>query len=368
MKTAAPPLAANGLVRRYGARTVVDISTLYVQRGEVLAILGPNGAGKSTLFRLLLLVENGDAGEILVNGTRVRPGDTAARKLTGVFQRPYLFAGTVESNVAYGLRVRGADRQYQGAQVMSSLAALGISDLRRTPVHQLSGGEAQRVALARALAVRPDVLLLDEPTANLDVTAKRRFREDIERSVRSGAPAAILITHDPADAFALADRIAVMQDGRIVQEGKPEDLIFAPASPFVAAMTGAELLLDGIVDRVDEGLVTVILQGGQRVIAFAGNADAVPAIAESVHVGYRPEDVLLSDPADAGATSAVNRFQLVVAGVASTGPLVRVRLDGAIRLTALVTRQSSVTLGLEPGRAVVAQIKATALRAFRAGP
>jgi molybdopterin-binding protein len=367
MNAAAPPLATNGLVRRYGGRTVVDISTLYVQRGEVLAILGPNGAGKSTLFRMLLLVEKADAGEIRVNGTPVRSGDRAARKLTGVFQRPYLFAGTVESNVAYGLRVQGADRQHQSARVTSALDALGLTNLRRTPVHQLSGGEAQRVALARALAVEPDVLLLDEPTANLDVTAKRRFREDIERSVRSGAAAAILITHDPADAFALADRIAVMQDGRIVQEGKPDDLVFAPASPFVAAMTGAELLLDGIVDGVDEGLVTVVLRGGQRVTALAGDAGAVPAISEAVHVGYRPEDVLLSDPADAGATSAVNRFQLDVAGVAPTGPLVRVRLEGAIRLTALVTRQSSAALGLEPGRAVVAQLKATALRAFRAG-
>jgi ABC-type Fe3+/spermidine/putrescine transport system ATPase subunit len=367
MIATAAVLSAENVIRRYHGRTVVDVAALHVRRGEVLAILGPNGAGKSTLFRLLLLLEAADAGVIRVNGAAVHVGDPAARSLAGVFQRPYLFSGTVESNVAYGLRARGMTRSERSARVAEALELLGIASLRDTPVYRLSVGEAQRVALARALAVRPDVLLLDEPTANLDVTAKRRFREDVERTVSAGKPAAILITHDPADAFALADRIAVMQDGRIIQEGEPDDLVFQPASPFVAAMTGAELLLDGVVDRVDDGLITVRLGAGVHVVAVAADAGSGLTPGRAVHVGYRPEDVVLADPVDAGATSAINRFAVRVSGMAPSGALVRARLEGEIRLTSLVTRQSAEALGLGIGRPIIVQLKATALRAFAAG-
>jgi molybdopterin-binding protein len=363
----APALSARHLVRRYHGRTIVDVDAIAVHRGEILAILGPNGAGKSTLFRILLLLEPADAGEVRLDGTVLRAGDVESRRITGVFQRPYLFDGTVETNVSYGLRARGMSRAQQSLRVSSVLDALGIASLRRVPVQRLSGGEAQRVALARALAVQPEVLLMDEPTANLDVTAKRRFREDLERWVRSGVPSAILITHDPADAFALADRIAVMHDGRIVQTGTPDELVFAPASSFIAAMTGAELLLNGTVEDVEQGLLTVSVGNGLRMVAFS-EATPAPGRGDAVHIGYRPEDVLLADVSDAGATSAVNRFSLTVTDLSPSGPLVRVRLDGAVRITALVTRQSAGTLGLEPGRPIIAQLKATALRAFRAVP
>ncbi len=366
MMPPAPILSAHGLVRHYAQRTVVDIAALHVERGEILAILGPNGAGKSTLFRLLLLLERADAGVIRLNGVPVRAGDPAMNRLAGVFQRPYLFSGTVESNIAYGLRAHGVARNDRSSRVLRSLEQLGLTPLRDADVRRLSGGEAQRVALARALAVEPDVLLLDEPTANLDVTAKRRFREDLERTVRSGAPAAILITHDPGDAFALADRIAVMQDGRIVQEGQPDDLVFEPASPFIAAMTGAELLLDGIVDRIDDGLTLVAMAGGAFLTAVAADPGGL-APGRPVHVGYRPEDVLLADAGDAGVTSAINRFALRVAALAPAGALVRVRLDGEIRLTAMVTRHSADALALNVGSFIIAQLKATALRAFAAG-
>src|SRR5690606_8124742 len=137
----------------------------------------PNGAGKSTLFRLLLAVEAPDAGRVLLDGRPVRPGDRIARRrMAGVFQRPYLFAGSVATNVAYGLASRGLSRVARDRRVAEMLEPLDLSARAYGPVHRLSGGEAQRVALARALAPRPDVLLLDEPTANLDVTVRRRFR------------------------------------------------------------------------------------------------------------------------------------------------------------------------------------------------
>lgn len=361
-----PLLRVERLQRRYGTRLVVDVEALEVRPGEVLGVLGPNGAGKSTLFRLLMLLEPASAGRILCEERPVGAGDRAAmRRMAGVFQRPHLFAGTVEENVAFGLRARGTPRAQRTERVREAMAWLGIADMARRPVRALSGGEAQRVALARALVVAPDLLVLDEPTANLDVTVRRRFREDLERLARTRARAAILITHDPTDAFSLADRIAVMQDGRVVQEGTPEQLVLEPATPFVATFTGAELLLDGMVRDVTENLITVELASGATVVASASADGDSPARGARVHVAYRPEDVVLALPGEAGVTSAVNGFAVRVGVLMPAGGLVRVRLDGEVGMTALVTRRSAESLGLAPGRPVIAQVKATALRAYR---
>ena len=359
-----PLLAGERLVRRYPGRTVVEVDRIAVHRNEVLAVLGPNGAGKSTLFRILSLLERADSGRVLLEGREVRAGDTRSlRRLAPVFQRPHLFSGTVESNVGYALRVRGARGAGLRKAVAEALEWLDLGRLAAANVATLSGGEVQRVALARALIARPDVLLLDEPTANLDVDARRRFREDLERIVRRAA-AAILITHDATEAFALADRVVVMESGRIAQEGTPMDIALAPSTSFTAALSGAELLVDGTVTSAEPGLVTVQIGAG---LLVAG-ADRTPAFAsgQRVHVSYRPEDVVIAPPEQAGATSAINRFVLSVSALVPAGPLVRVRLTGGPELTALVTRRSTEQLGLAVGTKVVAQLKATALRAFPA--
>jgi molybdate transport system ATP-binding protein len=362
-------LRAQGLRRRYGRRLVVDVDALEVGRGEVLAVLGPNGAGKSTLFRLLLLVEAADEGRIFLDGREVRPGDREARRrLAGVFQRPYLFTGTVTDNVEYGLRARGLKRREREARVAELLALLGIESLARAPVNELSGGEAQRVALARALAPMPELLLFDEPTANLDVTVRRRFREDLARTIRTQANAAILITHDPADAFALADRIAVMEEGRIVQTGTPEEIVLRPATPFVAAVTGAELLGGGRVVACEGERVMVAMEiargAGPRLAGIAPDGAALPP-GTPVTVAYRPEEIALALPDEVEA-GACNRVPLRVAALVPAGGMVRIRLEGDVSLTALVARHAVEVLGLEPGREVVARLEASALRVFPA--
>ncbi|HUP88224.1 MAG TPA: ABC transporter ATP-binding protein [Longimicrobiales bacterium] len=213
-------LSARSLQRAYRGVRVLDVSELSVAQSEVLAILGPNGSGKSTLFRLLLGLERPDAGTIEITGTPV-----------GVFQTPYLFTGTVRDNISYGLRDVGADvRQKRVATVASEF---GLTSVLDKSVRKLSGGEEQRVALARALVLEPSLLLLDEPTASLDIMIKRKFREEVVRSARLHAGALIIITHDPAEAFNMADRIVVMDRGRIVQSGKPETLLEDPKTPFL---------------------------------------------------------------------------------------------------------------------------------------
>jgi molybdate transport system ATP-binding protein len=361
-------LEARGIERRTHERVVVALDELTLERGEVVVLLGPNGAGKSTLLRLLLGLERADAGELRLNGRVVQPGDAELRRRSAAtLQRPTLFAGTVLSNVRYGLRARRVGRVRADAEAAAALAGMGVAHLASTDARRLSGGEAQRVAVARALAVQPDVLGLDEPTAGLDVAAQREFRARLEATMRAMAGAALLVTHDPTDAFALADRIVVLEDGRVTQRGTPAELVAAPATSFLAAFTGAELLLDGVVETMADGLVQVRLpRDATLAAAWSGDGSATPERGASVHIAYRPEDVLLVAADASEPSSARNRMRLRVQSMTPAGGLLRVRLDGATALIALITRSAAEDLRLVPGVEVTALLKATALRAYAA--
>ncbi len=355
-------LRAEGLRQVYDGRVVVEVEAIEVRAGEVLALLGPNGAGKSTLMRLLAGLEKPERGRLYYKGRAVEPGDRELRAAAvAVLQRPYLWRGTVRYNVEYGLRVRGIPAAERRSRAGAALDTLGARELEEVPVNALSGGEAQRVALARALAPRPEILFLDEPTADLDVTVRRLLLADLERIVSDAAPAVVLITHDAAEAFALANRVAVFEEGRIVQTGTPAEIFESPATEFVASFTGAEFLLSGEIAETGDGTVMVRLDTGQRV-EVQGSGDA----GLRVKVAYRPEDVVVV-PAESSAqqTSARNRYPARVAHLNPSGGLVRLRLEAdGLRLEAMITRHALEELRLEVGSRVVAQIKATALHTF----
>ncbi|UCF19322.1 MAG: ABC transporter ATP-binding protein [Gemmatimonadota bacterium] len=355
-------LRAVGVIKSYGDQTVVNVDTIEVRRGEVLALLGPNGAGKSTLVRVLAALETPDEGRLFYKGRRVGRDDPELRRaVSAVLQSPYLWRGTVAQNVEFGLRVRGLTAKERKERVRAALRMLEITDLRDAPVDTLSGGEAQRVALARALAVGPEILFLDEPTADLDVAVRRRLLADLERIVSRAAPALVLVTHDPGEAFSLADRVIVMEEGRIVQTGTPGDIFEAPATEFVASFTGAEFVVSGAVESAEEGIIVVRLESGQAVEAMGDLAEGTP-----VRIAYRPEDVVIS-MLSTPATSARNRFQVRVAALHRRGGLVRLRLTGGgLTLEALITRLALEDLKIQAGMAVIAQIKATALHVFPA--
>ncbi len=355
-----PVLQGVGLKRLYEGRTVVDVERIDIRPGEVLALLGPNGAGKSTLMRLLAALESPDDGRIVYRGRPVGRDDRQLRRaVVAVLQHPYLWRGTVRQNIEYGLKVRRVPAAERRERVERALQALGITDLAQATVDGISGGEAQRVALARALALEPEVLFLDEPTADLDVTARSRLLADLERIVRQATPAIVLITHDPGEAFALADQVAVMENGRIVQRGAPAEIFEAPATEFIASFTGAEFLLSGRIESVGEGTMIVRLDSDHAVEA-AGRG----TVGTRVRVAYRPEDVVIGPP-DTPATSARNRFHARVARLHPRGGLVRVRLEaGGTPLEAVITRNALEELGLAVGSEVVAQLKATALHVF----
>ena len=363
-----PLLRAERLVRTYGGRPVLRGVSFDMLPGEILAIVGPNGAGKSTLFRVLLCVEAATAGRILLAGTELKHGDRAMRRrLSGVFQHPVLFSGTVDDNIAFGLRRR--TRAERRRAVDAALDWFGLSALKRADVRTLSGGEARRVALARALVLEPDVLLLDEPTAGLDATVRTRFLHELERVARSRTRGIIMITHDPRDAFGLADRIAVMHQGEIVQQGTPDDIMLRPATSFAAELTGAELLLNGTVTEVEYALAAVQLPGGVELHATIA-AGEVLRPGDAAQVAYRPEDVIVARGV-AAPSSAANRLAFRVMALVAAGAHVRAQLrpetGGDYVLTALLTRRSVDELGIEIGQRAHALLKASALHVWRRG-
>ena len=241
-------LAFEGIGHRYDGREVLRDATFTAAPGEVTCLLGPSGGGKSTLLRLAAGLEAVQAGAITLDGhTLGSPsgGLPPERRPVGlVFQDHVLFPHlTVRGNIAFGLRGRSAKERERIA--LEALAAVRLEGLAARYPHTLSGGEQQRVALARALAPRPRALLLDEPFANVDVTLRRMLREDTRRAlVRSGS-IALVVTHDPDEALELADQVAVLHGGRIVQAGPPSEIWHAPAAAVVAKMFGQAQQLEG---------------------------------------------------------------------------------------------------------------------------
>ncbi len=232
----------DGVTKRYNGRTVLNLNTLQVQAGEVLAVVGPSGAGKSTLLRLLAFLERPSAGELAFYGRPVSdqwPDLAARRRVTMVFQRPQLLRRSVRENVAYGLGVRG---EQENGQVTAVLDQLGLNAVATAKAHTLSGGEAQRVALARALVLQPDVLLMDEPTANLDPYNINIIEQFVRRVNEAQNTTVVIVTHNIFQARRLAHRVGLLLDGRLVEIAETEDFFARPSQPETAAFVKGEII------------------------------------------------------------------------------------------------------------------------------
>ena len=250
-QTPTPAVLLEGVTRAYGGQLVVSGVDLAVYPGEFMSIVGPSGCGKTTLLRLIAGFEQPDSGHININGRRMEGIPTYLRNTAIVVQNFALFRNmTVQQNVEFGLDMRGVGREERERRARSMLDLVGLSGLEYRQVDQL-GGQRQRVALARALVVEPDVLLLDEPLGSLDANLRVRMQSELKRLQRSLGITFVHVTGNQSEAIAMADRIAVVGNGRIAQEGVPRDVYRNPATRFVAQFMGNNNLIPATIASID---------------------------------------------------------------------------------------------------------------------
>jgi iron(III) transport system ATP-binding protein len=285
--------------KSFGATHAVREVSLEIERGELMAVLGPSGCGKTTLLRLIAGFEAPDGGSVAVGEETVAgPGALVPpekRRVGMVFQDFALFPHlTVEANIAFGLSRR--PREEREELTRRTLELVGLQHKAGRHPHELSGGERQRVALARALAPEPEVVLLDEPFSSLDATLRADLRREVELILRDAEATALLVTHDQEEALSLADRLAVMREGRIVQVGAPEEVYGRPASRWAAQFVGEVNVLAGV---AREGGVETEL----------GRFDLRAPATGTVHVAVRPEQLELTARHDGNAEVVSREFR-----------------------------------------------------------
>ncbi len=362
MSAAASFLEVQDLEVCRGGVRVLSIPSFTLRQNEVLSLIGPNGAGKSTLLLALARLLPAAKGTLRCKGepiTSDRATFAYRRRLAMVFQQPLLFDATVFDNVAAGLKIRGLSRQEIRSRVMETLELFNMVSLAERSARKLSGGEAQRTSLARAFAIRPEMIFLDEPFAALDPPSRLALMDDLDRILGETSTAAVLATHDQLEALRLSDRMVVMNQGEIVQSGKPVEVMNRPMDEFVASFVGMENVLTGTVLDVVDGLVTVVL--AERRIEFPGNS----AAGESAVFCIRPEHVTIDIFDPAGETSARNVFPAVIRKIIPTGVFQKIYLECGFPLVAYLTNQSIGNLHLEEGKQVFASFKATAVHLIR---
>lgn len=321
-----PVISVDNIAVRYGSDAAVEDFSLDVEEGSLVVLVGPSGCGKTTALRAIAGFEPVTNGTVSVRGSLVSSPDTFVpperRSVGMVFQEYALFPHiSVAENVGYG--VRGAERVERVSQV---LRLVGLEDLAQRFPHELSGGEQQRVALARALAPEPDVVLLDEPFSNLDAPQRERMRRELRKILKAAHATAVLVTHDQAEALAIADVIAVMRKGAIRQVGAPDDVYAEPVSPWVAKFLGDAVILDGT--AVDGTIATAL---GPVPTDLEDGSDA--------RVMIRPEWITPTVAADRGVGTIVDREFY------GHDQLVEIELTGGDLVEALVPGRSRIHIG-----------------------
>ena len=350
-----PALTVDRISLRLGAFALQDIS-LSVETGQILVILGPSGAGKSVLLETIAGFHRPGAGRILIGGRDVTHEPPERRRAGFMFQDYALFPHlTVAGNITFGLHP-GWEPGRAAAQVRGLMARLGLEPLSGRKPAGLSGGEKQRVAFARALAAEPLLFLFDEPLSALDASARGTLRDDLKALLREIGIPTIFVTHDQTEAQVLADQVAVMRSGRLVQVGTPDEVFNRPADWDVARFVGVENILEGCVTGMRDGLARIELPQGLTLDAACGS----PVPAARVFACMRPEDISLRTT-DGPGPGAGNPFRARVVAIEAMGAVLKVSLDCGFNLTAFLTRQTLLELGVTVGDQVWASVRAEAV-------
>jgi putative spermidine/putrescine transport system ATP-binding protein len=330
------------LRRSYGSVQALDGLTLTLSPGELVALLGPSGCGKTTALRILAGLDEPTAGRVVVAGKDLTPVPANKRDMGMVFQAYSLFPHlTSQANVEFGLKLRGVDTARRRTRALEMLELVGLSAHADRYASQLSGGQQQRVALARALAFEPSVLLLDEPLSALDAKVRAQLRDEIRRVQLEVGTTTLFVTHDQEEALAMADRVGVMNKGRLEQLDVPEVLYAQPANAFVADFVG---LMNRVSAEVADGQVTVL---GQRLATLDGSIASGRGLAL-----IRPEQVRVTPHPEGSAR---------VLGVTFQGPISRARIHTGEGIEVLAQLSGSAARGLAGGTAVDVSIDASGL-------
>lgn len=310
---AAVRIEACGKTFADGTRAL-EAATLDIARGETLVLLGPSGCGKTTMLRIIAGLEQPDAGgKVLFDGKDMTAMPIERRNVGMVFQSYALFPNmTVSENIGYGLKIRGMPNKERAERVAELVALTNISGLENRRIDQLSGGQRQRVALARAVAIRPGILLLDEPLTALDAALRDRLRGELNRLLRALGITTIYVTHDQSEAMELGDRIVVMQKGAIAQIGSPREIYFTPQSRFVAEFIGAANIVEAAIENGH-----LVLPGGRLPVRCVANVPAAVAM-------IRPETIRVTSAGSASLSGTVDsvsfigdRQRLVISGASN---------------------------------------------------
>jgi tungstate transport system ATP-binding protein len=345
----------------FGEKEVLKDVSFCINDGEIFTFIGPSGSGKTTVLRLIDMLERPTSGKILIDGTNVskirdREKVKARRKMSMVFQKPSPLRGSVYANIAIGLQFRKVNADEISRRVSESLELAGLEGYEGRRAITLSGGEMQRVAIARAITTKPNVLLLDEPTANLDPVSAEEIESMITDLKNRFGITVIMSTHDMVQGQRLADRIAVLIDGRIGQLGTSKEIFYRPMNRAVAHMVGVENIFDGVVTENEAGLATIDVNG-VRIIAGSNAPPDTP-----VTLYLRPEDITFYEK-DHIRSSARNTLTGRIIEVVPIGPMVRLKVDAGVKLTAVITARSFEELGLVLGKRTTLTFKASAIHA-----
>ena len=328
---------------------------LEVKKGEYFVILGPTGAGKTLLLETIAGFYFPDSGEVWIDGHDVTNLPPERRRIGFIYQDYSLFPHlTVEENIEFGLKLRKSSdtNRKRMKEIMDWLSIVHLA--HRYP-GTLSGGEQQKVAIARAIAIEPSVLLLDEPLSALDLRTRDYLREELKRVKLELGITMVHVTHDQTEAMVLADRIAVMMRGQIMQAGTPYEIFNKPQNEEIADFVGVENILSGIVRNNKNGIAEIEVDMGYNIFAVSDyHAGTVKAF-------IRPEDIILSEKRE--ESSARNVISAKIEEMSDMGPLTRVRMNNS--LVALITKQSRESLGLRKGDEIYATFKATSVHVVR---
>ncbi len=356
-----PLIQVTNLGQEYeGHRALKDIN-LEIDKGDSFALIGPTGAGKTTLLRLLDLLDLPASGQVHFDGIDVTRSEhhrlEARRRMSFVQQKPLVFSMNVYDNAACGLRWRHENKEVIRRKVESVLELVGMADHKNRDARTLSGGETQRVAIARALVTEPEVLLLDEPTANLDPVSVSRIEDILAQIIGEQKTTVIMATHDMPQGQRLATKIGVLLNGEMLQIGTPNEVFCSPKSREVAAFVGVENILAGMIVEKDDDLAIIRLNGN------AIQAISEYTVGENVYALVRPEDITFTLSKEAG--SARNVFEGNITRMTAIGPLARIEVDCGFPLLGVLTTRSAQELNLAIGTCVFASFKATAIHLIK---